>query len=201
LVSRLVEAHNTIYQREIDEIGYLGKSFVPGTASTGDGLLNHADSPTSAAAQTATAATGEQLYTSLSTLITNQWADNGNTDGYMATRVAMPTSVYNIASTKILKTEAGPSTVLAALRANFPTVEFVSTFRGESIAFGGSVGTKSSTVAYNPSSDSMIMRIPQPLTVGDIVQPSSFHYRVDAMYRIAGLDLLETTSIRRLTGL
>lgn len=194
LVSRLVSAHNGQYLREIDEIGYIGKA-------AGEGLLDHTGITKAAAAKTATAATGAELYDELAALITNQWSAVGNADGYKATRVTMPVKAYNIASTKILKTEAGPATVLAALRANFPEVTFDSTTRAEVVAFGGGIGDKSSTVAYSPSSDAMIMRIPVPLTVGDIIQAGSFQWKLDSMYRIAGLDLLETTAARIIHGL
>lgn len=198
LVSRLVSAHNATYQREIDQIGYLGKA---ADGSDLNGLLNNSLFQQSNATKTAKASTGDELYAAIADLITDQWADNGSTPGYMANRVTMPVSVYNIASKKILKSEGGPMTVLAALRANFPEVSFDSTFRGEAVDFGGGVGVKSSTVAYSSDSQAMIMRIPVPLTVGDIVQKGSFNFQVDSMYRIAGLDLLETTSGRILRGL
>ena len=47
----------------------------------------------------------------------------------------------------------------------------------------------------------MKMRIPVPLTVGEIVKMSSFDFRVDSKYRIAGLDILEDSGGRILTGL
>ena len=47
----------------------------------------------------------------------------------------------------------------------------------------------------------MIMRIPQPLTIGEIIKVGSFDFHVDSKYRIAGLDVLENTAGRLLTGL
>jgi hypothetical protein len=47
----------------------------------------------------------------------------------------------------------------------------------------------------------MVMRIPQPLTIGEIVRRGSFNHAVDYKYRIAGLDVLEDSAARILTGL
>lgn len=193
LVSDYVTEHNRIYMREVDEIGYLG---VPGvTGSTG--LLNYGGFTTTAAGGAIGGLTAQQMYDAIADLITAQWNAVNNTPEYKANRVDMPTYVLNTLMVTILNTAAGPASVLSALKANFPDVEFRSTFRADN---AGGVGV-SHVVAYNNSGDSMKMRIPVPLTIGEIVKQSSFDYRVDSKYRIAGLDVLEDTSGYILTGL
>jgi hypothetical protein len=56
-------------------------------------------------------------------------------------------------------------------------------------------------VAFSTSEESMQMRIPMPLTIGEIVKQRSFSYNVESMFRIAGLDILEQDSGVILTGL
>lgn len=193
LVSDYIASHNRIYMREIDEIGYLG---IP-DVSASEGLLNYSNWTSGAATAAVGTATAQNLYDDISDLITSQWAAVNNTPEYMANRVDMPAYVLNAVSTLILNTAAGPASVLSALKANFPGVEFRSTFRADE---AGGAGV-SHTVAYSNNSEAMKMRIPQPLTVGEIIKRGSFDYHVDSKYRVAGLDILDDAAGYVLTGL
>lgn len=188
LPSRFIQGHNRIYMREIDQAGLVG-------LEGGTGLLNYAGFASGSAAGTADALTAEQLYGEIAELINAQKSAVSNTPEYVAKVVMMPTRVLNIAQTKILNTAAGSSSVLKALQDNFPDVQFIGSSRAES------VGGNSITAAYSNTEDAMTMRIPVPLTIGEIVKMNSFDHRVDSKYRIAGLDVLEDTAGRILTGL
>lgn len=194
LVSKFMVSHNKIYQRELDEIGYLGH-----TAALG--LLNHGSFDSDAAAGLASTLTSQQFYDAISGLIQDQWNAVNNTVEYKANRVDMPTSVFNLAAKKMLDTTAGPATILTALKGNYPEIEFRSTFRAETDLNGGGAGADSATVAYNNGPDAMVFRLPVPLTIGEIIKTGSFSHSVDSKYRCAGLDLLESTAGRLLTGL
>lgn len=189
LVSDFVAAHNKVYQRELDLAGYQG---IAGNT----GLLNYGFNSTSAA-NTAAELTPEKMYDAVATLITDQWNGVLNTAEYKANRVDMPTSVFNTYAKTMLNTANGSSTVLKALQDNFAGVTFAGTNRAEAAQNGGT----SVTVAYNNTRDSMVFRVPQPLTVGEIIKVNSFDYRVDSKYRVAGLDVLEDAAGRLLTGL
>ena len=193
LVSDYVTAHNSIYLREVDLIGYLG---IP-DKSASQGLLNYSGFTAGAATGAIGTLTAQQMYDDLSDLITDQHNAVNNTAEYMATRVDMPIYVLNTITKVILNTAAGSSTVLTALKANFPGIEFRGTFRADD---AGGAGV-SHTIAYSNNSESMKMRIPTPLTVGEIIKQGSFDFRVDSKYRIAGLDVLEDTAAQILTGL
>jgi hypothetical protein len=191
LVSDYITAHNKTYLREIDEIGYIGIADKAGTT----GLLNYAGFTSGAAGGTIETRTAQEMYDEFATLITDQANAVNNTPEYKANRVDMPTAVLNLLAVTILNTAAGPASVLSALKANFPGVEFRSTFRAES------VGGTSKVVAYSNSDEVMKMRIPLPLQIGEIIKLGSFDYHVDSKYRIAGLDVLENLGGRVLTGL
>jgi hypothetical protein len=187
LPSRYVQNHNKIYQREVDEIGYRG---IEGN----DGLANHAEPASDSASDVVSNLIGSEMYDEVASLIIDQWNGVNNTQEYMANRVDLPVRVFNYLGRTILDTRAGPQTVLTALRGNFPGVEFQGTFRLDEF-------TPSVTVAYNNNPEAMKMRLPVPLTVGEIVRISSFKYHVESHYRIAGLDLFEPSAVRYRTGL
>jgi hypothetical protein len=193
LVSDYVTAHNSIYLREVDEIGYLG---IP-DKSASLGLLNYSGFTSGAATGAIGTLTAQQMYDDISDLIQSQHNAVNNTPEYMAVRVDMPIYALNLLAATILNTAAGSSTVLTALKANYPGIEFRGTFRADD---AGGAGV-SHTVAYSNNSEAMKMRIPTPLTVGEIIKQGSFDFRVDSKYRIAGLDVLEDTSGYILTGL
>lgn len=193
LPARFLAAHNSIYQKELDKIGLVGMT-------GGVGLLNYTGFASDSAANTAGALTAESLYQEIADLIVDQHSAVQNTPEYMANRVIMPVRVMNVLKAKILNSAAGSSTVLKALQDNFPDVMFLATFRADTTANGGDLAT-SATVAYSNNGEAMKLRIPVPLTIGEIVKPSSFEFRVDSKFRIAGLDVLEDTAGRRLTGL
>ena len=193
LVSDYITEHNRIYLREVDEIGYLG---IPDVAAR-EGLLNYSGFATDSATGAIAGLTAQEMYDDIAGLITAQWNAVNNTAEYKANRVDMPTYVLNTLAVTILNTAAGSASVLNALKVNFPDVEFRSTFRADD---AGGAGT-SHTVAYNNNSEAMKMRIPLPLTVGEIIKLGSFDYHVDSKYRVAGLDVLEDSAGYILTGL
>ena len=193
LVSDYVTAHNRIYLREVDEIGYLG---IP-DKSASTGLLNYAGFVSGAAVGAIGTLSAQQMYDAFADLITAQHNAVNNTAEYMANRVDTPIYVLNFLAVTILNTAAGAASVLTALKANFPGVEIRGTFRADD---AGGAGV-SHTVAYTNNSEAMKMRIPTPLTVGEIIKLGSFNFPVDSKYRIAGLDILEDTGGYILTGL
>jgi len=191
LVDRFLAGHLKVYNREVDEAGYLG-------ISGNKGLLNNSEFTSVNATGLASAITAAELYQDIADLITGQHNAVSNTEAYMADRVDMPVSVMNIAAVKILNSAAGPMSVLAALKLNFPGVKFNGTFRAEKVT---DVLATSRTVAYSSSDEGMCFRLPLPLMIGEIIKIKSFTYHVDSKYRIGGLDILDSTAGRILAGL
>ena len=101
----------------------------------------------------------------------------------------MPIEVLNECNKKFLNSTGSMATVLTALKTNFPDVNFMSTFRA----------TK--TIAFNSSKQSMQMRIPLPLQIGEIIKRGSFSYANEILARVAGLDVNEDKAGYYLTGL
>jgi hypothetical protein len=192
LPSRYFEGHAELYNRKIDELGYLGQTRTDGTQKT-LGLLNFGFT-SSASAATASASTGEALYQELADLITDQWGGVLNVETFKADRIAISDEVYNICAKKILNTAGGIVTVLKAIETNFPSVSFVTTVKARN------VGGASKTTAYSSNRRSMQMRIPVPLNVSSVDQ-RGFKYYVESYFGVAGLDVIESTAGRHLTGL
>jgi hypothetical protein len=192
LPGRYLEAHAELYNRKIDDIGYLGQTRTDGTQKT-VGLLNSSFTAT-AAGTTAILLTGDALYEAIATLITEQWAGVVNVETYKADRVTFPTGVYNTVSTKIMNSAGSEMSVLSALRANFPTITFGLTSKANSVS--GS----SRTVAYSSNRRALQMRIPTPLNISSVDQRGHKYY-VESYFGVAGLDVIESTAARYLTGL
>lgn len=193
LPNRLVEAHAEVYNRKIDEIGYLGQVRTDGTQKT-EGLLNFTGVASSGAGGAASTLTGIQLYQAIADLITDQHSAVFNVDTYMADRVVMRPEVYNVCAKKILNSAGSEMSVLRALQINFPDVMFYQTSKAES------VGGTSVTAAYSSARRALQMRIPDPLSVSNVWE-LGHKYGVDSYFGVAGLDVIETSAIRYLTGL
>ena len=195
LPSRFFEGHAELYNRKIDDIGYLGQVRTDGSQKT-TGLLNYGFAD-DAAVKTAAASTGAELYEEIAQLITSQWAGVLNVDTYMADRVTMPASVYNTASVKILNSSGSEMSVLRALAANFPTVTFGLTTKAEA-----AVGSPASsvTVAFSSNRRAVQFRLPVPLNVSSVHQ-RGFKYYVESYFGLAGLDVIEDDAAQILTGL
>jgi Uncharacterized protein conserved in bacteria len=196
LPSRFFEGHAELYNREIDDIGYLGQVRTDGSQKT-TGLLNYSGFTSNSAVATAAASTGEALYGEIAELITSQWAGVLNVDAYMADRVTMPASVYNICSTKILNSAGSEMSVLRALQSNFPTVTFGLTTKAEAAAGDA---TSSVTVAFSSNRRAVQFRLPVPLNVSSVDQ-RGFKYYVESYFGLGGLDVIEDDAAQILTGL
>jgi hypothetical protein len=192
LPSRFFEGHIELYNRDLDKIGFVGQTRTDGSQKT-LGLLNYGWT-SSAAAATAAASSGADLYNEIAELITAQWAGVLNVETYMADRVVMPDNVYNTVAKKILNSAGSEMSVLKALQTNFPTVTFGLTTKARSVS-----GT-SRTVAFSSNRRAMQFRLPVPLNVSSVDQ-RGFKYYVESYFGVAGLDVIESGSARILTGL
>jgi hypothetical protein len=196
IVAQYINAHRKIYLQEIDDAGFIG---IIGNSNNIKyrGLLNTTLFNSDTAANTINNMTFQQAYDEISGLIQAQWSAVNNIPQYMADRVVMPTRVMNAIQSKIELVNGQYINVLEALRKNYPQVKFLSTHKAENVApFNTSV-----TVAFSTSPEAMKMRVPVPLSIGQIVRQSSFHFRIDSKYRVAGLDILESASGMILKGL
>jgi hypothetical protein len=194
LPSRFFEGHAELYNRKIDDLGYLGQVRTDGSQKT-TGLLNFgwADDTSTT---TAELSTGAELYQEIADLIVRQWTGVLNIDTYKADRVVMPSRVYNICTSKILNSAGSEMSVMRALEANFPTVTFGMTTKAETAG----AGDASITVAFSSNRRAMQMRVPVPLNVSSVDQ-RGFKYYVESFFAVAGLDVIETDAAQTLTGL
>jgi len=193
LPSRFFEGHAELYNRKIDDLGFVGQVRTDGSQKT-KGLLNYSGFTSSASVTTAILSTGQELYDEIAELITAQWAGVLNVDSYKADRVVMPSSVYNTCSVKILNSAGSEMSVLRALQSNFPTVTFGLTTKAES------VGAVSVTVAFSSNRRALQFRLPVPLNVSSVDQ-RGFKYYVESYFGVAGLDVIEDDAAQILKGL
>jgi len=108
----------------------------------------------------------------------------------MINKLVMPISVLNLLRATILNTANGSNiSVLQALQKNFEMVEFLASYQVTNKAVG-----------FSTNEEAMVLRIPVPLTIGEIIKKGSFNFVVEAKFRIAGLDVLESDAGYILTG-
>ena len=195
LPSRYLSATNSIYQRELDRIGYLGIEGITGSI----GLFNYAGFATGAAAGAIDTLTAQEQYDVISNLIVRQQSAVQNTPEYMANRVDMPVRVMNVIKATILDTAAGTKSVLLALKDNHPEIVFSATSRAESTANGGDLAA-SVTIAYSNNDEGMKFRLPLPLQFSPITE-DGFKFKMDSKYSVAGLDVLVDLVAETITGL
>lgn len=186
LVTSYIKGHNEIYNHIIDKAGFVG---VEGNL----GLLNYGFT-SSASTGLLSTLTPQQMYDEFATLITSQWNGVFNTEGFKANVVVTSDIVINKLSATMLNTASGTSTVMRALQDNFGGVKFVATGKAYN-------GTSSVAVAFSNFEEAMSFRVPLKLQIGEIIKESSFAYKIDSMFRVAGLDVAEDTAGRKLTGL
>jgi len=194
LPSRFFEGHAELYNRKLDELGYLGQTRTDGSQKT-VGLLNFGWDNTAATGEASTLS-GEALYKDIADLITRQWSGVLNVETYKADHVVMPDDVYNIAAAKILNSAGSEMSVLAALRANFPTVTFGLTTKAQTAG----AANASITIAFSSNRRAMQFRVPVPLNVSSVHQ-RGFKYYVESYFGAAGLDVIEADSAQTVTGL
>lgn len=193
LASRYFEGHAEVYNRDIDALGYIGKLRSDGSVKT-PGLLNYTGFDSAAAAKKAEAMTGQELYDAIAGAIVAQWTGVLNQETYKGDRVVMPTRVMNKATSLILNSNGSAATVLFALQANFPGVQFMATEKAEG------AGAASVLCVFSINRKAMQFRLPNPLQISSVDQRGHKYY-VESFYGVAGLDVIEDGAGYRLTGI
>lgn len=184
-----IKAHNEIYQRNIDKVGYLG-------TTSQAGLLNYAGFTADAAPGLISTLTSEEMYAEIAGLITDQRDAAGGVTAFECDTVVMPPSVMRVLNKTVYNSAAGSDTVMKALKDNFTDITWLTTTKAEDAGTAGA----SRVCAFNSNDESMVFRIPTPFFMSPVVQ-LGFKFHVETAFRIAGLDILEDLAGRYLEGL
>jgi len=185
LVQDLIGGHDQLYKQEIDEIGWTG-------GDAGTGLLNYAGWSSDASAGVFSGLTGLEMYNEVRDIINLQRAAVFNDPMYSCNAMVMHPDTFNLLSGTILNSAAGPMSVLEAIKMNLGIDKVTLSFRADIS------GTKR-LVVYSTFREGMVMRIPQALMVSPVDQ-KGFHYYVESLFRIGGLDVAENAAAYVLTG-
>lgn len=180
LVSDTMAASILIFNQEIDTSAIVG---IEGFNSTG--LVNNTVYLSESAPAIFTSLTAIQQYKLIADAITQQWNLVNNTAAYKANICLLPTTILNLASNSKLN-EFTDGTVLAVLKKNFPDINFLHSAKASAVA-GGSMSI------FSNNRQALAFRIPLPLMYSPIFR-KHFDYSTSALYRIAGIDILEPSS-------
>jgi len=129
LVSELIEAHNELYNRNIDAIGYVGQLYKDGSQKT-DGLLNFSGFDSGAGTMVGTGSATDDYNQIKNIIVSRRTTATGN-DTLMPTNVTMPTRVFEFISGTILNTAGTGESILEALQRNYPSLSFGATSKAE----------------------------------------------------------------------
>jgi len=184
LVGDFIGAHNERYNQQIDGTGFVGTDSIKG-------LLNNSNFASGASANTFDNLTGLEQYSEIKDLINAQWAAVQLDPVFSADKIAIAPITYSIINSTYIDTTGGVGTVREAIERNF-NVKFVITFRA------ADVGSEAVMVAYSSDVRAMVMRIPTPLRVSNIYQKGFSSY-LESLFRIGGLDVIESLSGQILT--
>lgn len=187
IASRYVSEVDRIYKQELDRSGLVGLE---------DGQYGILNTPSFTAVGLGSAigsGTAQADYDLVAGFIVSQYDAVNNTPEYMGDKLFMPATVYNHLAKTILNSAAGDKSILMSLRANFPEISFISTPRAQSV--GG--GRVMSLVSSNPNV--LKFRVPVPLKNAPL-ESNGFRRSTDYLYRIAGVDVLESAGGLIATG-
>jgi hypothetical protein len=185
LVQDLIGGHDQLYKQEIDEIGYTG-------GAVGTGLLNYGSWSSDASAKTFANSTGLEMYNEVRDIINLQRSAVLNDPMYRCNSMILHPDTFNLLSGTPLNTAAGSDSVLEAIKKNLGITNITLSHRAE-------ISSVKRLVVYSTFREGMVMRIPQALMVSPVDQ-KGFHYYVESLFRIGGLDVAEDAAAYVLTG-
>jgi hypothetical protein len=175
LPQRLIEAHNEIYQQTIDKM-------------IADVALDHATWGSYSNDSNFNSKKNNDLYAVFADTLTTQWSNVNNVGSYMANTIITSPAVVNRLNKDLLSVDGHSAmTVMAALKANFPGLQVLASHHASGIG----TGNKDVALFVSTSPQVAKIRIPLPLTIGEVVKPTPFTYLVESKFRIGGFDLLQ----------
>ena len=181
IISEYATELDRVYKQELDEFA------ATGVEGQNNGILNHSD-VTPTAVGDITGGTTLEAYNAVADFITAQHTSVNNTEEYMAFNLVFPIGVMAFLNNRILDSDASPASIMAALRGNFPKVTFEESWRCNNV--GGN------RVMALYSTDPLVMkfRLPVQMKMSELTM-KGFQYMYDAIYRTAGIDLLEPVGL------
>lgn len=185
LVSEFLRGHDQKYKENIDKIGYLGN----GTKTKG--LLNNTLFASGGATGAFSTLTGLEMYEEIRELVNSQRSSVFNDEVFSCDKIALHQETFNLINGTFINTAGGLVTVAQAAQSTLG-VTFVITNKAE-------ISSVKRMVAYSSNRNAMQMRIPVSLQISNQFQ-QGFRYYIESMFAIAGLDIIESTSGKILTG-
>ena len=194
--SRIIEAHNESYRTIVDEVAVLGYSGGEGSNAYVAGLAN---SPYVPSENVMTAGhdwkdpstTGNDIVNDLLALRTQIYATGGGNALWLPNTVLVSPEDFIILNGKNFSVTG------------FTTSETVMSYceRQYGIKFyasmhlrGAGVGNKDRIVMFNTDRKALRLALPMPLTFGP-VEPMAFDFRISSMFRVAGVNIFQPSTI------
>lgn len=194
--SRIIEAHNESYRTIVDEVAILGYS---GDAQSNAYVAGLANNPYVPAENQLTAGhdwknpatTGNDMVNDLLALRNQIYATGGGNDLWLPKLVLLSPEEYIIASGKNFSV-TGFTTSETVM--SYCERQYGMKFYASQHLRGAGANGKDRIVMFNNDKRALKLALPLPLTFGP-VEPMAFDFRISSMFRVAGVNVFQPSTI------
>lgn len=194
--TRIIEAHNESYRTIVDEVALLGYSGGEGSNAYVAGLANSPFIP-SENVMTAghdwknPATTGNDIVNDLLALRSQVYATGGGNALWLSNTVLLSPEDYIILNGKNFSV-TGFTTSETVM--SYCERQYGMKFYASLHLRGAGVGGKDRVVMFNNDRKALRLALPLPLTFG-AVEPMAFDFRISSMFRVAGVNIFQPSTI------
>lgn len=199
--SRIIEAHNESYRTIVDEVALVGYSGDHGNtyvAGLSNSPLIPAESMLTAAHDwTAAATTGNDIVEDILKLRNRVYALGGGNGLWMPNTVVMSPEQFIICNSKNFSVTGFTTseTVMSYMEKQYG-LKFYASMHLK----GAGVGGKDKLVMFNNDRNACRLLLPMPLTFSP-VEAQAFDFRISSMFRIAGVNIYQPSTVGTLTAI
>lgn len=194
--TRIIEAHNESYRTIVDEVALLGYA---GDQTSNAYVAGLANSPLVPADNTLTAGhdwkspatTGNDIVDDLLALRNRIYAVGGGNALWMPNTVLVSPEDFIILNGKNFSV-TGFTTSETAM--SYCTRQYGMKFYASQHLRGAGVGSKDRVVMFNNDRKALRLMLPLPLTFS-AVEPQAFDFRISSMFRVAGVNLFQPSTV------
>lgn len=194
--TRIIEAHNESYRTIVDEVALLGYDGGQGSNAYVAGLANSplvpADNMLTAGHDwTDPSTTGNDIVDDLLALRNQIFALGGGNSLWMVNTVLLSPEAYIIVNGKNFSV-TGFSTSDTVM--SYCERQYGMKFYASQHLRGAAAGGKDRVVMFNNDRKALRLMLPLPLTFS-AVDPQAFDFRISSMFRVAGVNLFQPSTV------
>lgn len=199
--TRIIEAHNESYRTIVDEVALLGyagdkssNAYVAGLANSP--LVPETNVLTAAHNWKAAATSGNDIVEDLLALRNAIYGIGGGNALWMPNTVILSPEMFIILNGKNFSV-TGFSTSMTAMQ--YCEQHYGMKFYASQHLVGAGANGEDRIVMFNNDRKALRLQLPLPLTFS-AVEPQAFDFRISSMFRVAGVNLFQPTTVGYIDG-